>query len=277
MSKLILYRGDSNKIKEFKYKETNKYCLLGQGIYLTNKESVAHTYRTKGTRESNKEILFSGQSDNRATALEEGFYWYCIEKWKEDKGCMTKYPTDPKQKKKFEDPHRLEYSRLIEKGDIVASYTDVIGMVQYKSQKVKRSLKVVWTKPHVEIGYVTRFEFEEDHFNKAMFHVDQPCYDTTFWTLVYNNGMFVGTPRDNLSDYVKENTGKKVMPSTIVPGLLGRVTRPNWLKLQRLLRPLGYLGFEYDGGVRLGGGHRHRAFCVWDENFVNEHKVERFK
>lgn len=277
MSKLILYRGDSNKIKEFKYKETNKYCLLGQGIYLTNKESVAHTYRTKGTRESNKEILFSGQSDNRATALEEGFYGYCVEKWVEDKGCMTKYPTDPKQKKRFEDSQRLEYNRLIDKGEIVASYTDVVGMVQYKSQKVKRSLKVVWTKLHVDIGYVTRFEFEEDHFNKAMFHVDQPCNDPAIWTLVYKNGMFVGTPYDNLSDYVKQNTGRKVAASTILPGLFGRDTRSNWLKLQRLLRPLGYLGFEYNGGMRLGGGGTHRAFCVWDENFVNEHKVERFK
>ncbi len=277
MSKLILYRGDATKIKEFKFKETSKYGLVGQGIYLTNKETIAHSYRTKNTKKTNSEVLFHGQSDNRAAALEEGFYGYCVEKWTEDKGCMTKYPTDPKQKKRFEDSQRLEYNRLIDKGEIVASYTDVVGMVQYKSQKVKRSLKVVWTKLHVDIGYVTRFEFEEDHFNKAMFHVDQPCNDPAIWTLFYKAGIILGTPFDNLPDYLKSNVGRIPMPSVLRTGLHARVVRFDWVKLQRTLKPLGYLGFEYNGGMRLGGGYRHRAFCVWDENFVNEHKVERFK
>lgn len=277
MSKLILYRGDSNKIKEFKYKETNKYCLLGQGIYLTNKESVAHTYRTKGTIESNKETLFSGPSDNRATALEEGFYQYCVNKWRQVNAYNVKYPTDPAKKKKFEDSLRKEFQGLVEKGDIVAEYSDVVGLVQYKSQKVKRSLMVVWTKSDVAVGYVTRFEFDEETFNKAMFHVDNPCHDVAFWTSAYKAGMFVGTPYNNIDDYVKQNLGRKVAPNNVIPGLYGRVVRFDWAKLQKILRPFGYLGFEYNGGIRIGGGKLHRAFCVWDENFVNEHKVERFK
>ena len=277
MTKLILYRGDASKIKEFKVKETYKYGLVGQGIYLTNKETIAHTYRTKGTRESNREVLFYGDCYNRNEALEEGFVHFCLEKFRQANGYMTKYPTDPKQKKRFEDRYRSEYNSLIDKGAIVANYTDVVGLVQYKSQKVKRPIKVVWTKSHVTVGYVTRFEFDTDHFNKAMFNVDQHCDDPAIWTLFYDAGMVVGTPFDNLPDYLKGNVGRIPMPSVLRTGLHARVVRFDWMKLQRTLKPLGYLGFEYNGGLRLGGGGRHRAFCVWDEDFVNDHKVERFK
>jgi hypothetical protein len=43
------------------------------------------------------------------------------------------------------------------------------------------------------------------------------------------------------------------------------------------LKAIGYQGFRYDGGLLVGGLGRHDAYSMWDADFVNSHRVERFK
>jgi len=50
----------------------------------------------------------------------------------------------------------------------------------------------------------------------------------------------------------------------------------NYQRARRALQEYGYRGFEYPGGM-ITQGVRHRAFCVWDEDFVNEHKMKIYK
>lgn len=71
MSTLTLYRGDAEKIREFSFHKTNKHCLFGPGIYLTNKQKVADSYRTKGGRSHSlySTTLFSGHAKDRTEAL----------------------------------------------------------------------------------------------------------------------------------------------------------------------------------------------------------------
>lgn len=52
---LTLYRGDAEKIGNFRMTRANPSSLYGQGIYLTDTLDVAKTYRKKGS--------FSGRPD----------------------------------------------------------------------------------------------------------------------------------------------------------------------------------------------------------------------
>ncbi len=56
---------------------------------------------------------------------------------------------------------------------------------------------------------------------------------------------------------------------------------------QRLLEVLDDLEYREDelttyyagniGGVRVGGCGYHRAFSIWDDEYVNKHRVDRFR
>ncbi len=50
----------------------------------------------------------------------------------------------------------------------------------------------------------------------------------------------------------------------------------NYKKVRRALEEYGYRGLEYPGGM-ITNGISHRAFCVWDEDFINDHKVKIYK
>ncbi len=84
---LTLYRGDFEKISKFKFHKTNRHCLVGRGIYLTDSKEVADSYRTKGMRitddycVSKSDVLFQGETNNKGEALEKAFEKFLSNAW----------------------------------------------------------------------------------------------------------------------------------------------------------------------------------------------------
>lgn len=300
---LTLYRGDADKIKEFEFKKTNKYCLLGQGIYLTDSLRIANTYRTKGTSATSVHHLFHGSAENRLEAFEKGFPTFCERMWVSEHGYGRPYyrSLSDKEQKKHEQKCRPIYQQLIEDKDITAEYTaspvltsskylkpsQVIAHNKEAMKTAKRWIKVEWTEiPNA--GYVTRFEFAEHKFNPAVFNVDKACNDEFFWELMYDEKLLIGSLAETKEEYIRLNKGKKVFDAVNTPvdpdarltmkmRIAKRDSKSTWRKIGNVLQPYGFVGYEYSGGLRLGGGFHHRAFCIWDEEFVNDHKVQRFK
>lgn len=60
--------------------------------------------------------------------------------------------------------------------------------------------------------------------------------------------------------------------SNLVRSETGATTSSTWDKLIRIFRSYGYIGFKYNGGI-FTGSSRHNAYSVWDEDFINSHKV----
>lgn len=288
--KLTLYRGDSSKIKEFELKKTYKYCLLGQGIYLTDSIKIAQTYRTKGSGEIAIHQLFYGEAANRNDAIEKAFGRFCERLWFKEHGWRPRYPTGI-EAKKYEEKHRAQYDRLVEEKVIVAEYASApvpvyssspyrgvggaIAMRKDMEKRHKRYLKVEWEE-NPNAGYMTRFEFDPQQFNPNVFNVDKACNDEFFWTLMYDHDVRIGQDAEGLEGYIRANRGRRVFDA-VSSYEQKRSAAETWMKIARILKPYGYIGYEYNGGLRLGGKIHHRAFSIWDENFVNDHKVERFK
>lgn len=303
---VTLYRGDADKIKEFVYKKTNKYCLLGQGIYLTDNLRVANTYRTKGSGKVSTHQLFYGQADNRTEALALAFPKFCGVMWASEHNAFPHGYTrlTAAEQKKMEDKYRPLYQQLTESKKIVAVYTTAPVVTVIRGPYTKPSSTIAAQKALDKIhkkylkvefeqipdaGYVTRFEFEEREFNPFVFNVDKACNDDFFWTLMYEEKLMIGEEADNLEEYIRRNKGRKVFDAVHIPPppagsrvtMKQRIARYDskvmWRRIANIIKPYGFVGYEYNGGQRLGGGYHHRAFCIWDEDFVNEHKVLRFK
>lgn len=303
---LTLYRGDAEKIKEFELKKTNKFCLLGQGIYLTDNLKVANSYRTKGGGVS-KHQLFYGPADNRTQALEMAFEKFCAVKWASENRCFSYGYTrlTPAEQKKCEDKYRGLYRQLVEAKEITAEYTTApvttvirggtikpsatIAWQKELDKKHKKYLKVEWEEIP-DAGYVTKFEFAPEKFDPFVFNVDKACNDDFFWTLMYEEKLMIGAHyATSLEEYIRLNKGRKVFDAVHIPPpppgtrvtTKQRIARYDskamWRKIANIIKPYGFVGYEYNGGQRLGGGYHHRAFSMWDEDFVNDHKVLRFK
>ena len=285
MTELVLYRGDSEKIHEYKFNKTFSHSLVGQGIYLTDSLKIANTYREKGSSVKNKKELFLGHVANRAEALEEAFKAYCKDIWNEKNGYRCR-PTE-KEFLSLQKNYRSEWTRLVETGAVEAKYIthplsrygkpggriSASGAANRAHQKARKKLELpfisVELNRDIVIGYISRFVFDKDYVDRNVLHVDRPCKDAEFWGLMYDAKITIGTPYSDRDSYVKGNLNTKI--------LADRHQHTVWNKIRHVLIPYGIIGFEYDGGMRLGGGFHHRAFCIWDENFVNSHKVERIR
>lgn len=287
--KLTLYRGDAEKIKEFNFNKTYKECLVGQGIYLTDSLRVANSYRTKGSGQVGFFYIFRGYAYNRNDAYQKAFKVFCNEIWNENHDWRDRYPTDSKIAKKFEESLKGKYQSLIEDRSIVAEYTQPpyfdLNCTQQKAQLPgTRYMKVSWNK-NLDVGYVTRFDFDQKYFDANVFHVDQNSYDESFWSLMYENKVLIGEQADTIEEYISKNRGKNIIHTVSCYRDFNKGKNSYrrshesllWKNIRSVLEPYGIIGFEYNGGRRLGGRYSHRAFCIWDEDFVNRHKVERFK
>lgn len=276
-----LYRGDATNIDEFKFNKTNTYCLVGQGIYLTDKLSIANTYRTKGSGKDAKIEIFSGFASNRLEAYEKGFEHFTKELWCDKVGYFSAYPKNVKEKNKFLQEARSQFQILIESKRITADYTPLPYGVVKPSKETGKYIKVIWNKDP-NFGFVTRFDFDQNYFNASMFHVDNVCRDESFWSMMYENKIEIGTSVETIEEYIKVNKSKSIIQAidqryTDFGRKQTEARYKTYNKISDILKPFGILGFEYSGGRRLGGGYKHRAFCVWDEDFVNRHKIETFK
>lgn len=287
MSKqLILYRGDSTVIDEFKFKKTKSTCLVGQGIYLTNSEKIADTYRKKGnwSRKSHRvEVLFNESAFNRLDAYERAFMSFInvdgLPKFEDVNVYVLKVKIDnpkrhgelSKKEQKALQQYRALYDQLKDDEKITAEYTSTL-----KDSHGRRPIKVEYH--HGEpTGYLSRFVFDEKEFNQSVFKIDQ-VYDPAFWELIWDNQIQFGRYRTVWPDspikdkdlFIKFN----IEQADRNP--LNKYFTTIYREIRHVLEPYGYNGFEYSGGIMMGG-NRHRAFCIWDEQWVNKHLVEQIR
>lgn len=284
---ITLYRGDSYEIEEFSFEKTKRTCLVGQGIYLTNTESVANTYRSKGVRRrdwsrnihTTRDVsLFSAAVANRDVAKERAFAFFCGEH-----GIYHRDIHDSRYKDRVS-KLRVMYNRLIGDGLIKIEYsgTRVVDSEYLKKENVKptgsagrantwfvRNLTVTWFRPDIELfGHISVFRFPKRPFNDSMFNLAATSYDRELLGMFYDAGCEFGDPYSDRDSYIRANTwvnwrGKRV----------SNFNKGHWSKMRHILEPIGYRGFEYPGGVHTGSATRHRAFCVWDDEWVNAHNV----
>lgn len=271
---LVLFRGDSEKIKEFDVSQTSKWGLLGRGIYLTDSKKTAQTYRSKGLySKANNRTLFTGVAKDRPTALNEALKHYADDQWLELRRTGQAVPPDSKKYIEMVRPH---FFRLVEEKKIVAKYL---------SSQNKLIEVVDLSKP--QDGYLTEFHFNLQAFNTSVMKIDGCIKDRGFWELMWEHKVPVGVEAADMEMYCDTNCYRDY--HLAFGGNFSRVVSSVWstsslfrdstkkqnvlLKMQKILAPYGYRGFEYNGGRYLGGNHYHRAFCMWDDDFVNEHKV----
>lgn len=266
MGTLTLYRGDAEKIREFDFSKTDKHCLVGQGIYLTNRLRVAHSYRTKGASVRNgfRPVLFEGVAKDRPDALVKAFqsylddYLYATFSYNERQAMAKK----PKQMERVKAEQQAQFNRYVEEKKIVA---------EYGSNYPHRIIKVSFLHEN-GFGWVSQFEFPEETLKTSVLHVDKPITDTFFWELMWDNKVKVGKEAAVRAVYVALNQNERVLDISRSGG-----RKEAYSAVRRVIEPYGFKGFEYDGGRIWGGLGHHRAFCLWDDEFVNDHKVKRFK
>lgn len=276
MEKVILYRGDSSEIDEFDFHKTSKYCLLGQGIYLTNKKQVGDSYRTKGAPNSRNTpfVLFEGKAQDRPTAIEKAFEQFHHTWWRSLREGQAQL-----SKEKDEKQARAYYQTLVSDNLVVAEYTrgyvappswsGRVKMDQHRRQE--RDIKVV-CKLTSQVGSLSRFEFEASHFNSSVLKVEEPT-SREVRELLLDKGIDLSKAPVVEPSYSYRNTwGSRAAPSLITSlGFRGIANRSTTIR--SILEPYGIIGFEYDGGVLVGGLGRHRAFCIWDDGYVNAHRI----
>lgn len=271
MDVLKLYRGDAQKIKQFEFTKTDKHCWVGRGVYLTNNLDIAHSYRTKGTctRQAAQSTLFSGLAKDRSDALDKAFDSYFNDYlYNNNLMLVSRGPKQDKAREALKAKVRAEFDERVADRKIVAEYT---RSSPDKWLTVTQSLEGI-----IGVGYVTEFVFPKHTFEASIVHVEQrPIKDTLFWELLWDAKFKdFGYPADTREEFLRLNTAwdhwsipKRDAYKSREPDVHNR--------MRSILQPYGYRGYEYYGGVATGG-KRHRAFCIWDEEFVNDHKVRRF-
>lgn len=267
--KIKLYRGDFEKIKEFQVKETCKYGLLGQGIYLSNREKVATSYRTKGqTGRFAPKTIWMGHATTRLTALEEGFKSFL------EDALHTEniHSATSKVKEKFSVEKRKQFNNLVEEGVIKANY------LRHGDKGNLHYMNVRFEKQSVQkVGYLSEFEFDKESFEISVLKLDGVINDKFFWELMWENSVDVGVHDNYRENYIKDNSQRHFSLGPSCKNLFPNGKIKTIPKLRKVMEPYGIKGLEYNGGILTGGYGVHRAFCMWDEDFVNESKVRRYR
>lgn len=268
---LTLYRGDAEKISRFDLSKTDKMCSFGQGVYLTDNVTVAHSYRTKGAKDTSRyynPTLFNSSAKDRPDALNKAFLNYVDRYISNNRLGVSHCPRRaPKKHAALSAQLREVFDQLVLDKKIVAEY----GAGYQPSGK--RYLTVTQEIDGFDIGYVTEFSFLRSTFEKSIVNVSSRRIDDhLFWEILWEHKFFdFGMPEDTLDRYVSVNTKYLSLGARRLEGA------DAWNRMRRILKPYGYRGFEYDGGVITNAAIRHRAFVLWDNDFVNDHKVKRFR
>lgn len=260
-SRLILYRGDYNKIPQFHIHKTSKTSLVGQGIYLTDSEEIAHSYRLKGApsrknAHRTSPILWEGLAKDRPDAFAKAAERFLL---------LEKTPgkKTPQAAKKEELRLKAEFQEMILEGRARALYT-----TWNRSNSAASYMQVLvnWDRPAE--GYLTEFSFPRGVFESSIIKIGARNSDLTFWEIVWENRINHGTPYEARRDFILNNARWSPAGFTTSKSALNAI--------KEATRPYGYRGFEYPGGL-ITGGMRHRAFVLWDEEYVNQHKVRRVR
>lgn len=250
--RIKLYRGDCSLIDSFDYSRTESNCAAGRGFYLTASKKLASTYRVKGAGYDQKlHMLFEGVSSNMPEALEAAFQAY-LKRYRSEVASIK----NERLRLKAVAFERELFDRRVKSGEVATQISSSNNWVVIRL-----------VKPEFPIGYLSIFSFDKREFETGILNlggVTDPC----IWEMVYDvysklpfyNSKY-GPSRE---EYVRMNIGKDI-------GLNQR--NDFYLQLQKALEPYGYRGFEYEGGFLVGGHGYHRAFCVWDADYINKHKI----
>ncbi len=260
MSTLTLYRGDSEKIKHFEFSRTRKSCLFGQGIYLTNSKKIAETYRTKGRPydvSSQPVTLFLGQCSTIEEALNKAVPEFA-------KALNLKIKDSQSQREvRWQLQLAYEEKRVLVTREFSTRYCSTVNYKYARdlanSFKVEKLFNVTLVKEASQrIGYLSEFIFPLDVVEATTIPADFRLRDNTPLEILQDSGIFGSTTLE-------------VSALDQLPDFAGRLQG-----VRRALKPYGYKGFEYKGGT-YAGRVPHRAFVFWDEEFVNQYKVRRYK
>lgn len=254
---ITLFRGDREFIPAFNVANTNKFCYRGKGIYLTDSQEVADTYRRKGDFRIQgyyPTVLFSGTVSGREEALSKAFPLFLS-----DLCLQRQLPSSKENLKKMEEPARLLFKEMLDQGKIKVDYVSFFGNTR------TANVKCEWP---TRIGYVTKFVFARQEFEPTVLHVDKPIRDPFVWEILWEHKLGLGKEASNRENYLRANLGVR---------LDDKIWKsPNaTARLRNTLSRYGFRGFEYDGGVATGS-KRHRAFVLWDSDYVNDHIAQRF-
>jgi hypothetical protein len=242
---LILYRGDSTNIDEFKVSKTNKDCLYGKGIYLTTAEPVAHSYRDKDVPSyvyqrlaslpfSQREyVLLNQQCETKGAALEMAKLEYCAFR----EACAQKLPTDsairakiraiqkdPRLIAKAMDKYAHDWLDVLDSNRLVFTKTSPtwIGGKSSQGTRVTPIWKVVLPATHSASrpGRVTKFEFDRLYLERNTVCVDKPYPDSLVWHALIEIGFRVPQDWD-----VQHTLSMQWMSKLNIPSDLGEIER----------------------------------------------------
>lgn len=292
---LTLYRGDSSKIDQFQVSKTHKYCLVGQGIYLTTDPTVADSYRTKGADLGYRIYHIPLALRERVVTLcskaadsntRDSAFLAAYTEWLRCMGYAERYAgkkaeNSAKYQKGLERIKKerwAEYEAHRESGRVRLEY---VGAGQYRHIVV-----TLHNTGKLAVGYTSRFEVPRAVLEANTINVTRSIHDPSFWGLMWDNKIDVGVQQKQFDDpnverqaFIHANTGRTYhLGGHYLP--LGKhltnIPHRDWARMRHVLLPYGVLGLEYEGGA-MTCGKRHRAFCIWDEEWVNKHKVERYR
>lgn len=292
---ITLYRGDYNEIEKFKYRKTDRFCLLGKGIYLTDDIKLAEDYRSKGAPtakkidKSNFDIpttLNEGYFIDRSEAYEKAFDRFCLDQHLLEFGNCCHKPKESEKKiyKKYCEGKRQLYNQKIEEGEIYSVYHShlVVNGKRYivVRYKAKQNINI-----GEQLGYISEFSFDKDYLFRNIIDADSRYNDSELWKILYNAGITIGHIPSFVDErtYASFNTNRisllEAVDKTIADKKAGFFSSDRatiFKRIEEALSPYGVIGYRYNGGARTGG-KRHNAFCIWDEDFVNKHKVATYK
>ncbi|HWT40547.1 MAG TPA: hypothetical protein VN081_04780 [Dongiaceae bacterium] len=305
-STLVLYRGDYQKIREFDINKANKHCLVGQGIYLTDSLKVANTYRTKGYGiDTGTLTLVNGRFISKGHAQEAAFQKYMEYTWKQEYGTELELAT-----KQAKANHRLSLLPLWE--DLLRGNGKLKIEAQRDTRGSYWNVTITLKTTERAIGRVSVFAFDNANnaFDNKVVNLSKVIQDKKVREVMAGIPYFnpLGVPKneyvERFIDYVLDH-GINVCPGATTQNTYGRYRwTSRWSavsstqlpinekevarrviamqggqgkaynKLSKRLASLDYLGYEYAGGL-ITNNISHRAFSLWDDDFVNEHFIER--
>lgn len=257
---IVLYRGDSASIRKFEFSRTEKHSLVGQGIYLTSKVEVAHSYRTKGVRDMSgydNGSFFSGVFKNAEEAKKAAFEEFLKLKYIEQ--GLGKWP--PKDMKKISSF----------RSSMIGLFEDMLLSKQIVHEKPMNGSLIkehIFTRKANLPGRITKFVFPNDNkrFDNSVVDISKLSSNRTLLEYLFKHKLVLGV------DY-----NDKTINTTYLRMITARSLCINYNRAIPKLKEIGYIGYEYPGGQMVGGLGRHRAFSIWDEEYVNAHKECSFK
>lgn len=293
-----LYLGDVTKIDTLDSEATRHSIglLFGMGIYLTDQETVALDYT----------IPNKLSYPNKNAAINSYIYSLIKNAGWEDKlrelkdEWSSKLWNDPDAENKFKDIMSNELKRFIINAKLI--YKNDPPQLYCNS---KNEWSIV---PSNHQGALSVFEIPESYLLRTL-HGDRPLTNSEikivrdFIYTISPSGMMDVRNRNNerissfdewLDEFKSNGSlyawqdrdigGRGLNPSLdeLINGTYGgyNIFRNNIDKFITYMRNHGYVGIEFDGGIKMGdnirgqGGIRHQSFVFWDDAYINQQRVD---